>query len=59
MSDKIDEKGKWFKSKAKGKAGGEIGWQTKGFNGGKLPLGTEIYKPKEKTTKETPKPKKP
>ena len=59
MSDKIDEKGKWFKSKAKGKAGGEIGWQTKGFNGGKLPLGTEIYKTKEKITKETPKPKKP
>ena len=59
MSDKIDEKGKWFKSKAKGKAGGEIGWQTNGFNGGKLPLGTEIYKPKEKITKETPKPKKP
>ena len=59
MSDKIDEKGKWFKSKAKGKAGGEIGWQTKGFNGGKLPLGTQIYKPKEKITKETPKPKEP
>ena len=58
MSDKIDEKGKWFKSKAKGKAGGEIGWQTKGFNGGKLPPGTEIYDPNKKV-EQTSKPKKP